>query len=137
MPAMQDLRVLVVDDVDLTRSILREILGRDNSVCHIAEAKNGQDALEALSVSKADLVITDVAMEPIDGISLVRAIRNGQSGAAKDVPIIGITAHTTQRVVNELMALNVNAILCKPVSPLALGKTVQQVLNKSGHGREV
>ena len=82
-------RVLVVDDFDDSRfslSMLLKIEGYE-----VIEATDGAQAVEKALSDKPDLILMDLSLPVIDGLSATRQIR--QSAAMKRVPIIALTAH--------------------------------------------
>jgi two-component system cell cycle response regulator DivK len=82
-------RVLVVDDFDDSRfslSMLLKIEGYE-----VIEATDGAQAIEKALSDKPDLILMDLSLPVIDGLSATRKIR--QSDAMKRVPIIALTAH--------------------------------------------
>jgi two-component system, cell cycle response regulator DivK len=82
-------RVLVVDDFDDSRfslSMLLKIEGYE-----VIEATDGAQAIEKALNDKPDLILMDLSLPVIDGLSATRQIR--QSDAMKRVPIIALTAH--------------------------------------------
>jgi Response regulator containing CheY-like receiver, AAA-type ATPase, and DNA-binding domains len=82
-------RVLVVDDFDDSRfslSMLLKIEGYE-----VIEATDGAQAIEKALSDKPDLILMDLSLPVIDGLSATRQIR--QSDAMKRVPIIALTAH--------------------------------------------
>ena len=68
----ENLKALIVEDNAHMRALLRALLN-SAGVHEIAEAAHGQAALEALHVRKSDLVLTDLAMKPMDGLEIGRA----------------------------------------------------------------
>ena len=91
----RDVRVLVAEDQPLNREIVEALLAKVGIVSCAAE--NGQQALDILDQSGAgafDLVLMDVQMPIIDGLSLTRTLRRRSEFAA--LPIIGMTAHTME-----------------------------------------
>ena len=69
------LKILMVDDNHHMRLLLTEIL-RAIGVKEVFEASNGAEALQTLRKHPIDIVMTDLAMQPLDGIDLVRRLRN-------------------------------------------------------------
>lgn len=66
--------ILVVDDEEDIREILVEILSENN--CNVVEANNGKQALDKIANNSFDLIITDIKMPIMDGIELIKNIRN-------------------------------------------------------------
>ena len=79
------LRVIVVDDEELARALLRELLAAHEDVESVAECGNGFEAVKAVTEKKPDLLLLDVQMPKLDGFDVLELI-----GA--DVPVIFTTA---------------------------------------------
>ena len=91
----ENTRVLVVEDQPLNREIVDALLTQVGITARMAE--NGQEALDILSESGADafdLVLMDIQMPVMDGLTATRALRQRSEFAA--LPIIGMTAHTME-----------------------------------------
>jgi CheY-like chemotaxis protein len=109
------LKILLVDDNQHMRVLLVEIL-RALGFANIIEARDGAAGLKQLRAHPIDIVITDLAMEPLDGIDFVRLVRNSPDSPNQMVPVIMITGHSTMRRVNEARDAGVNEFLAKPLS---------------------
>jgi CheY-like chemotaxis protein len=104
------MKVLVVDDISITRALLRQMV---TSAGHTAvEAGNVQEALNALTDSPIDLVITDLAMPDGDGI----AILEGAGKVSTPPPVILFTASSDEKVLSFAKAAGFKKILRKPLS---------------------
>ncbi|HKQ07974.1 MAG TPA: response regulator [Blastocatellia bacterium] len=82
-------RVLLVDDFDDSRFSLSKLLEFEGY--EVIEATDGAQAIERALADKPDLILMDLSLPVIDGLSATRQIR--QSNAMKRVPIIALTAH--------------------------------------------
>jgi two-component system response regulator ResD len=126
--------VLVVDDESTIREVIRRYLERDGFT--VREAADGYAALDALAEAVPDLIVLDLMLPGIDGLSLTRQIRTPKPSAEHDtrqrVPIIMLTARgeTSDRI----RGLDVGAddYLAKPFSPQELVSRVRAVLRRSG-----
>ncbi len=87
------MRILVVDDDDTNRLVLRLLMERRGH--KIIEADSGPTALHTLSLEKVDLVFMDLSMPLMDGFETVRRIRNTIQNC-RQILIIALTAQTTQ-----------------------------------------
>jgi len=67
-------KVLIVDDSSLTRLVVRDLLSRDSGISVIAEAENGQEAITLTQDLRPDLIIMDVMMPVMDGLTAVTEI---------------------------------------------------------------
>src|SRR5690242_12790990 len=72
---MASICVLVVDDDDLVRAVLRQLILQWNPSATVVEAHNGHAALTAYANNSTDLIITDGYLPLMDGVALARAIR--------------------------------------------------------------
>ena len=102
------LRVLIVDDEDPARELLREYLGREAGVEVAGECRNGFEAVKAVAEQRPDLVLLDIQMPKLTGFEVLELI-------GRDVAVIFVTAFDE----HALRAFEVNAVdyLLKPVAP--------------------
>ena len=107
MDERESLRVAIVDDEPLARSIIREYLAKYPEIEIIAECANGFDAVKAVSELSPDLMFLDVQMPKLDGFEVLELL-------GRDVPVVFITAHDRYA----LRAFEVHAVdyLLKPFS---------------------
>ena len=103
------LRILLVDDNHHMRVLLTEIL-RAIGVVHIHEGADGAEGLQQLRNHPIDIVMTDLSMQPLDGIDFVRLLRNSPDSPNQ------ITGHSTMRRVAEARDAGVNEFLAKPLT---------------------
>ncbi|TLN28088.1 response regulator [bacterium] len=75
MPALEKIRVVIVDDIAETRDNLKRMLQFDNSIEVIAEARTGREGIEVANQQKPDVVLMDINMPDMDGITATEAIR--------------------------------------------------------------
>ncbi len=109
------LKILMVDDNHHMRILLSEIL-RAVGVKHLFEAADGAEALQVLRREDIDIVMTDLAMQPLDGIDFCRLVRNAPDSPNSMIPIIMITGHSTMRRVGEARDVGANEFLAKPIT---------------------
>ncbi|MCG8361253.1 MAG: response regulator [Kiloniellales bacterium] len=120
---LEPLKVLIVDDNKHMHQILRSIL----TAMRIKQIRTVDDAAEAFNEMRnwpPDLIITDLAMDLLDGLEFVRLVRNGNDSPNPYVPIIMLTGHTELFRVKEARDSGVNEILAKPVSIQGLYKRI-------------
>ena len=111
----QNVRVLIVDDQDFIRSLIRQILGVLGCK-HITEAKNGGIAWGLMLNSPPDLLIVDWEMQPMDGIELVKKVCNDPHSPDLFMPIIMLTAHSERPRIIAARDSGVNEFVMKPIS---------------------
>lgn len=124
MTAVTSQRVLVVDDEAKIREIVRRYLEVEGFT--VAEASDGQSALQVARELHPDLVILDVMMPGLDGIDVLRSLRT-----ESDVYVILLTARAEE--VDTLIGLSVGAddYITKPFSPRELVARVKTVLRRT------
>jgi len=121
------LKILLVDDNHHMRVLLTEIL-RAIGVKLVFEAADGAEALQMMRSHPIDIVMTDLAMQPLDGIDFVRLVRNSQDSPNPMVPVIMITGHSTLRRVAEARDVGVTEFLSKPVTARGVIERINRVV---------
>lgn len=115
-------RVMIVDDDDAVRSLLRLTLPAESF--EIVEAADGEEALRVAGEIEADLVLLDWKMPGRSGAEVLTALRSGP----RRVPVIVLTADG-QQAQKLARSLGADAFLTKPFSPLQLLDTVERLLS--------
>src|SRR5688572_19011381 len=92
-------RVLVVDDADDSREVLRRALGFDDDIDVVGEADSGTSAVQQTESLKPDVILMDVRMPNGDGVSATREITR----RFPSVHVIALTAHDDQDSVREML----------------------------------
>ena len=117
-------KVLIVDDNRASRDLIRAILKPVR--CEIVEASHGQQALDLIQQERPDVVLLDIDMPGMDGITVVKRIRENQSLAG--LPVVAVTAFAMEGDREKGMAAGFTAYLTKPVRVALLRQQVQQLL---------
>lgn len=121
-------RILVVEDDEEIRRYLYKELGRD---FHVHECENGKDALAWILQKKPDLVISDVMMPEMDGMTLCRKIK--QNVNINHIPVILLTAKTREEDTVEGLQQGADAYITKPFHIEILRQTILNLIK----GREL
>ena len=128
--------IMIVEDEDRLREILKDYFEEEGF--HIIEACNGREAIEKFEKHKVDLMLLDIMMPEIDGMTVCKRIRRNS-----DVPIIIITAKSEDDDKILGFELGADEYVTKPFSPKvlvartkALLKRMQQVTNNGTHKEE-
>jgi CheY-like chemotaxis protein len=122
------LRILLVDDNHHMRVLLSEIL-RAIGVTHIVEASDGAQGLQMMRSNDIDIIMTDLSMQPLDGIDFTRLIRRSKDSPNQMCPIIMITGHSTLQRVHEARDAGVNEFLAKPLTAKGVIERITQVID--------
>ena len=125
--------ILVVDDVEDTRTILRAFL--EQRRYRVIEAINGQQAVEVALQEHPQLILMDLFMPLQDGITATRAIR--KEAELHDVPIVALSAYGTLGILHrDALAAGCNEYVSKPLDFEQLGYLVDRLLQGVGGEQE-
>ena len=127
---MEDIKILVVDDEQRMRKLVRDFLVKKGF--QVLEASNGEEAIDVFfSEKNIELVILDVMMPKMDGWAVCREIRQ-----YSQVPIVMLTAKSGEK--DELLGfeLGVDEYISKPFSPKVLVARVEAILRRTGAATE-
>lgn len=121
-------RILIVDDENSIRDIIKEYL--DFAGYEYQEAANGLQALELLKNEIFDLIVLDIMMPQMDGISVLKELRK-----TLDTPVILLTARGNEY--DKLIGFDMGAddYMSKPFSPKELLARIKSVLKRTGKGQ--
>jgi diguanylate cyclase (GGDEF)-like protein len=120
--------VLVVDDSPVTRRVHADLLGRAGF--EVRSARDGADALSLLRAAPTDVIVSDVDMAPMDGLALLRAVRDDPDTA--ELPFVFVSARSADAIAAECEGLHVDAVLSKGAVEQHLPATVHAAL-AGGH----
>jgi two-component system, chemotaxis family, chemotaxis protein CheY len=126
---LSEVKFLIVEDNKFMQTVVRRVLAA-LGVREVRECDDGADALKILKTFQADIVITDWAMEPLDGIELTHMIRNAADSTNPYVPIIMLTAYSEMNRIVEARDSGVNEFVVKPISVNTLFSRIQAVIEK-------
>lgn len=106
-------RVLLVEDNEFNQEVAIGLL--EDAELIVDVANNGQEALEMISRKSYDIVLMDIQMPIMDGLTATREIRRNE--AFKNLPILAMTANTMQQDKDKSLAAGMNDHLAKPIDP--------------------
>ena len=124
---LRKIDILVVDDNAHMRALVRQVL-TSMGIGSVREAPDGMAAFVLLKERRADVIITDWMMEPLNGIEFVQLLRNAPDSPDPEVPVIMLTGHTESARIVQARDVGVDEFLAKPFSPRALFDRVHEVL---------
>lgn len=126
-------RILLVEDNPTNQHVLVGILR--NFALYVETAGNGKEAIHALESFPYDLVLMDVQMPEMDGLTATRRIRSSNTNVLdRRIPIIALTAHAMQGDREKCLEAGMNDYLSKPVMPASLGRMLQKWLRQVSRG---
>lgn len=112
-------KILIVDDNDLNRQLLKIMLSSNDIVLH--EAVNGVQAVKAVQEEEYDVILMDISMPEMDGVTATKLIR---SNIIPDMPIVKVSAYILKEDYDYLF----DDILYKPVDYEELKKVIKKHL---------
>jgi len=121
------MKVLVVDDALFTRKVLREILEIEG--CEVVEASNGKEAIDKFRLERPDLVLLDVSMPDMDGLTTLQAIK----GIDENAKVIMVSAMGQTSTVQEAMKFGACDFIVKPFRSNQIRELITRWLLNSPH----
>jgi two-component system alkaline phosphatase synthesis response regulator PhoP len=124
-------KILVIEDDPVLRdsiAIWLDLMGYA-----VVVADDGRDGLAVLSQERPDLVITDIAMPRLNGIEVIRSVRQFPSGLG-DVPILVLTGSFTE-FASDAISAGADRALAKPVDPKTLLSHMTNLLKPPAESR--
>ena len=121
-------KILVVDDERIERKGVTFLLGQMDIECEIEEAVNGQAALEYLSENDVDILLTDIKMPHMDGMELIKNIKEKKVNTG--MKIIIISGHNDFEYAKTAVKLGVSDYILKPVDPQEFETTLRNALDE-------
>ena len=119
-------KILVVDDSQTVRTLLSFIL-KSNGF-EVESAINGVDALEKIYKDEFDLVVCDVNMPKMDGLTLIKVLR--LQDIYRELPIIVVSTEESDEDKQKGMEAGANVYLVKPTEPTSLLENIKMLIGK-------
>lgn len=117
--------ILIVDDSKTVRNLVAFILKKEGF--KVTTAEDGLDGLEKLyATEKVDLIVSDVNMPRMDGLSFIRNLREQE--AYRDIPIVVLSTEGQDRDIQVGLAVGANLYMVKPAQPEKLVRNVKMLL---------
>jgi two-component system cell cycle response regulator DivK len=118
---------LIVEDVELNRDLLVQLLEDDHEVMTAAD---GQAGLEAAARLKPDLILMDLSLPVIDGWEASRRLKADPE--LRHIPVIALTAHVMQGDEARARACGCDDYLAKPIDEALLFEKLRRILDGAG-----
>ncbi|RHW76622.1 ATP-binding protein [Colwellia sp. RSH04] len=123
---LSGVRILLVEDNLVNQLVAKELLL--NMHAHVTIADNGQRALESLTQQSFDIVLMDIQMPIMDGLTAAKKIR--EQACFQSLPIIAMTAHARDEDIKNSLDAGMNLHMSKPVTRESLCQSIVQLLMK-------
>lgn len=120
-------KILVVDDSSAIRKMV--IFSVSQSGYETSEANNGREALDRLNDERPDLIICDINMPVMDGISLLKSLKGDKAySSLRFVPVLFLTTEPEGAMMEEAKKSGARAWMQKPFEPDRLIDTVKMLI---------
>ena len=126
----KDIKVLIVDDSNMTRNYHAYILR--SAGFKIGEASDGYEALEKLLTDEYDIVLSDINMPRMDGITFIKTVREQADEKIREIPIIIISTEDEAEDKRKGFEAGCDFYIVKPVNPEKLVKSIEMLVKKRG-----
>jgi CheY-like chemotaxis protein len=123
---LKDINILLVEDNLINQKIT--LLTLRPLVSSIDTASNGKEAIEKLNTSAYDIVLMDIQMPVMNGISAAEKIRDLEAGTDNHIPIIAITANAMIGDREKCLSAGIDEYLAKPFQPSVLIEKIKELL---------
>jgi len=120
-------RIVVVEDEKIMSTFILSSL-RKLGILDLYAFEDGATAIREVIKLKPDLILTDVHMQPVGGIELVRQLRALPNNQISNTPVIFLSADSTAATVGEALPLGVSGYIVKPPNLMALAAKIEQAL---------
>jgi len=123
------IRILLTEDNPINQQVIIEVLSGGNHCFEIETANNGKEALAALEKNIYDLILMDIQMPVMDGLTAAKSIRQNES--YKSIPIIAVTAHAMKGYRELCLNAGMNDYITKPVDKNLLHAKINRWISKA------
>jgi DNA-binding NarL/FixJ family response regulator len=118
-------RILIADDHELVRQGIRAIFSAEPSWVVVGEATTGRQAVTMAHELQPDLVVLDVALPELNGVEVTRQIRNASS-----MPILIVTMHESDQVVQDALDAGANGLVLKAEAGRTLADATRAIFSR-------
>lgn len=117
--------ILIAEDNLVNRELLREMLEARNY--HVAEARDGKEALAKIDEVRPDLILLDINMPVLDGFAVIRLIR--EHPTFYQVPVLAVTAYAMKEDRERVLGAGFNSYIAKPIDSAVLFKELKKFIS--------
>jgi PAS domain S-box-containing protein len=128
-PDLSNRHILLVEDNDINQLVASEIIKRTGA--NLTIAGDGEQAVNLVRQHKYDLVLMDIHMPVMDGLTATVKIRNLNKPEMKELPILAMTAKAMSEDYNKSIEAGMNDHISKPISPATLYSKLSEWLSKT------
>lgn len=111
MKKLTEMSVLVVEDGAMIRTLIVKTL-KKNEIGNVSTASNGKQALDAVTLMRPDLIISDLNMPEMNGVELLRKLQ--QHSEFREIPFVVLTSQTNDATFKKIMSMGAADFIRKP-----------------------
>ena len=124
---LRDKKILIGEDVELNQFLIKNLL--ESWGCTVDVVDNGIRIIEMLTLSDYDIILMDIQMPVMDGLTAAKHIRGMDDPTKANIPILAFTASVMQEDINKYRNVKMNDFILKPYSDELLHEKLISVLN--------
>jgi two-component system response regulator (stage 0 sporulation protein A) len=125
---MEKLNVAIADDNEHMVRLLSDIVGRDDELCVVGTAKDGEEAYELIKTKEPDVVLLDIVMPKLDGLGVIDKV-NRDKNLKKHPNFIMVSAIGQERVTEDAFRLGADYYIMKPFDKDVIVSRIKMVKN--------
>jgi CheY-like chemotaxis protein/HPt (histidine-containing phosphotransfer) domain-containing protein len=126
---LRPLRILLAEDSLVNQKLALGLMGKHGH--HVTAVQSGRQALEAVANNEFDLVLMDIQMPELDGLSATREIRQIERETGRHLPIVAMTAHALKGDREQCLAAGMDGYVTKPVRARELFDAIAEALGET------
>ena len=128
-PIYADKTALIIDDQEFVLNIVRKMMEQIGFGA-IETAADGQAGLNVMAKVRPHVVLCDIEMRPMDGLTFLRELRDNADVTIRDTPVIFLTSHGRHELVSQARALGADGFVTKPATVNLLRERIEQSFEK-------
>jgi DNA-binding NarL/FixJ family response regulator len=125
MPVDYMIKIAIADDHQIFRDGIKMALSGKSNLKMLWEAEDGKDLMHKIAIKKPDVLLMDIRMPEIDGISAIEMLRKEY----EDIKIIVLTMYDDHQMISRMMEMGANAYLTKTTDPEEIYEAILTCMN--------
>jgi NarL family two-component system response regulator LiaR len=121
MSGLKKMKIIIADDHAITRDGIKTLLKIHEDIELVGEAKNGKEAIELCSKLKPDVILMDLEMPILDGVTAIGTIREKDP----DIKIIALTSFTDKKLIGDALRAGAISYIVKNISPAKIIEAIR------------
>jgi CheY-like chemotaxis protein len=131
-PSLAPLQILLAEDVDVNQKVAMRMLSQLGHT--VLLANNGEEALHLLETKKFDLILMDIQMPIMDGVTTTHIIREREKAGAPSTPIVAMTANAMKGDREKYLEAGMNSYISKPIRFTELAERLNEIIRRFNLG---